>query len=71
MNERTIIEIAESYGLEVEPAAGLPGDDRSFRIYKGVKQVYTGNEMGVRRFFMRYELERPGLYFEGMFGYKE
>lgn len=71
MDERTIIEIAASYGLIVEPAEGLPGDDESFRIYKGVKQVFVGNEPSVRRFFILYERQRPALYVEGMYGYKE
>lgn len=71
MNERTVVEIAERFGMVIEGALGLPGDERSFRVYKGANQVFTGSEQAVRKFFVRYEKDRPQLFAERIHGYKE
>ncbi len=71
MNEKAISEIATSFGMDLEGALGLPGDEKSFRLYKGAKQVFTGTEQDVRIFFARYEKNRPALFMESMYAYKE
>jgi hypothetical protein len=45
--------------------------DPVFRIYKGVNEVFTGNENAVRDFLIDYERERPGLFEGSIVGYKE
>ena len=67
---QTIFEIAETFGLNIEAAASAEGES-SFRIYKGVNQVFSGSEADVSDFLARYEKERPGLYQGSIYGYKE
>lgn len=67
----TIAGIAKRFGLDVESAIGPPGDRRSFRIYKGAKQIFFGPEEAVREYFVHYEKERPGLFSESLYGAKE
>lgn len=71
MKRETITEIAESFGFELEGVVGPSEDDRSFRVYKGANQVFTGTEEAVRSFFGRYEKERPGLFVESLYGYRD
>lgn len=70
MSQKTIVEIAESFGLSVE-AAVIPGHERAYRVFKGARQIFIGTEDAVRNFFIDYEKERPGLYAGSMYGYKE
>ena len=67
MSLRNISEIAGEFGLTVESTNGDP----VFRIYKGVNEVFTGNENAVRDFLIDYERERPGLFEGSIVGYKE
>lgn len=71
MGEKTVDEIAETFGLGIDGASGMPGNGTSFQVYKGAKKVFTGTETEVRNFFVRYERERPPLFAENSFGYKE
>lgn len=71
MEYKTIAEIANDFGLELEGAAGLPGDRRSFRVYKGANQVFSGDEEAVRSFLVKYEKERPALFTERSYAAKE
>lgn len=71
MDDTAISEIAQSFGMDLEGAVGLPGDEKSFRLYKGAKQVFTGTEQDLRNFFARYEKNRPALFVESMYAYKE
>jgi len=66
MELKNISDIAEGYGLTVE-------SDRqdAFRVYKGVNQIFSGDETGVRDFFVTYEKERPALFEGSIYGYKE
>lgn len=66
MNPKSISEIAESFGLTIEPE-----NDNSFRVYKGVNQVFLGSEEAARDFFVTYEKARPALFEGSIFGYKE
>ena len=66
MNPKSISEIAEGFGLTVESES-----NNSFRIYKGVNQVFIGTEEAARDFFITYEKERPALFEGSIFGYKE
>ena len=70
MSQKTIVDIAESFGLTVEVVT-IPDHERAFRVFKGVNQVFIGTEDAVRNFFMDYEKERPALYKENIRGYKE
>ena len=71
MSEKPIDTVAETFGLAVEPTAGVAGNEPLFRIYKGANRVFTGNEQEVLNFFERYERERPPLFAETLNGYKE
>lgn len=71
MDDKTIAEVASTFGLDIEVASGLPGERKSFRIYKGANQVFAGTEEAARSFLVRYERERPGLFAESMYSYKE
>lgn len=70
MSQKSIVEIAEGYGLSVEPTS-IPENEKAFRIYKGANQVFIGTEDAVRIFLNGYEKERPGLYQGSMYGYRE
>jgi hypothetical protein len=67
MGFKNISDIAGDFGLTVESSNGDP----VFRVFKGVKQVFTGNEGAVRDFLIDYEKDRPGLFEGSMIGYKE
>jgi hypothetical protein len=70
MKDKTIIDIAESYGLTVE-AAIVHEHERAFRVYKGANQIFIGTEEAVREFLSNYEKTRPALFEESMINYKE
>ena len=70
MGEKTIFEIADAFGLNVEHIL-IPDHDRAFKVYKGVNPVFVGTEDAVRDFFSTYETDRPSLYEGSMIGYKE
>lgn len=70
MSERSIVQIAEGFGLSVE-AATIPEHDHAFRVFKGANQVFIGTEGAVREFLNGYEKERPALFEGSMYGYME
>jgi hypothetical protein len=67
MSLRKISDIAGEFGLTVEST----NDDPAFRIYKGVNQVFAGNEDTARIYLANYEKDRPGLFEGSMIGYRE
>lgn len=71
MRQETIEGVAEGFGLAIEATAGVSGNEQLFRIYKGAKRVFTGNEQEVKRFFALYERERPPLFAERAYDYRE
>ena len=70
MSQKSIEEIAESFGLSIEDTA-IPDHEHVFRVIKGAKQVFLGHEEAVRDFFIDYEKNRPGLYEGSIYGYTE
>jgi hypothetical protein len=67
MSSRSISDIAGEFGLTVESTS----DDPGFRIFKGVNQVFAGNENAARTYLANYEKDRPGLFEGSMIGYRE
>jgi hypothetical protein len=67
MSLRKTSDIAGEFGLTVESTS----DDPAFRIYKGVNQVFAGNEETARIYLANYEKDRPGLFEGSMIGYRE
>ena len=70
MSDKTIFEIADGFGLNVEHVL-IPDHDRAFKVYKGVNPVFVGTEDAVRGFLSAYGDSRPGLFEGSMIGYKE
>jgi hypothetical protein len=70
MKDKSIVEIAESYGLTIETAV-IPGGERAFRLYKGANQIFIGTKEAVREFLADYEKTRPAPYEGSMYGYQE
>lgn len=70
MSQQSMVDIAEGYGLSVEPAS-IPEHEKAFRVYKGANQVFIGTEDAVRHFLSGYKKDLPGLYQGSMYGYKE
>ena len=70
MSDKTIFEIADGFGLNVEHVL-IPDHDRAFKVYKGVNPVFVGTEDAVREFISAYGDSRPGLFEGSMIGYKE
>lgn len=70
MTKKTIIEMAEEFGLTVETAV-LPEHENALRVYKGANQVFIGTEDAVRIFLTDYKKDRPGLLEGSMYAYKE
>ena len=70
MSDKTIFEIADGFGLNVEHVL-IPDHDRAFKVYKGVNPVFVGTEDAVREFLSAYGDSRPGLFEGSMIGYKE
>lgn len=71
MIQQTLDGVAETYGLVIEATPGVPGNEPLFRIFKGAKRVFTGNEQEVRSFLKRYEAERPALFAESTHAYRD
>jgi hypothetical protein len=67
MSLRDLSDIAGDFGLTVEST----NDDPVFRIYKGVNQVFAGDEDASRVYLANYEKDRPGLFEGSMIGYRE
>jgi hypothetical protein len=70
MEQKSISEIAEGFGLTVEPATGLE-NETGVRINKGVNSIFVGNEDAAREFLVAYEKNRPGLFEGSVYGYRE
>ncbi len=70
MQDKTIFETAEGFGLTIEHVI-IPKHDKAFKVYKGVNPLFVGTEEAVREFLSSYKHDRPGLYESSMFGYKE
>jgi hypothetical protein len=70
MEQKTIFELAEGFGLGVEHVV-IPDHDKAFKVYKGVNPVFVGTEDAVREFLSTYKDNRPGLFEGSMIGYKE
>ncbi|HEV8591973.1 MAG TPA: hypothetical protein VGQ55_07705 [Pyrinomonadaceae bacterium] len=70
MSERSIVQVAEGFGLSIE-AATIPEHDHAFRVFKGANQVFVGTESAVREFLNGYEKDRPALFEGSMYGYME
>jgi hypothetical protein len=70
MSQKSIDEIAEGFGLSVEPAT-IPEHERAFRVLKGANQIFIGTEDAVRIFLGGYEKDRPGMFEGSMYGYME
>lgn len=70
MSEKTILEIAERYGLSLEHVI-IPGHEKAFKVLKGVNPIFVGTEEAIREFLAGYQNSRPGLFEGSMIGYKE
>ena len=70
MNQKSIVEIGEQFGLTVE-AVNMPERETVYKICKGVNQVFVGTEAPARDFLAAYETERPALFEGSMYGYME
>lgn len=70
MDKKSVFDIAKQFGLTIE-SAGDSDNEAEYKIYKGAKQVFAGNESLVRDFLSTYEAERPGLMDGSMYGYIE
>jgi hypothetical protein len=70
VSEKSIIEIAEEFGLTVETVA-MPEGDNAYKVLKGLNTVVVGNDAAVRRFLSTYEADRPAMLDGSMYGYKE
>ena len=70
MSQQSIVAIAESFGLNIEPAS-IPEHKHAYRVLKGANQVFIGTEEAVRIFLSEYEKDRPGLFEGSMYGYME
>ena len=70
MGDKSIFEIADGFGLNVEHVI-IPEHDKAFKVYKGVNPVFVGTEEAVRDFLSSYKDNRPGLFEGSMIGYKE
>jgi hypothetical protein len=70
MTQRSIEEIAGTFGLTIETMA-IPENENAFRVFKGARQVFIGSEEAVRNFLGSYDRERPALYEGSMYGYQE
>lgn len=70
MNQKSIAEIGEQYGLTIEDVS-VSDTEASYTIYKGAKKVFSGTEDDARSFLSTYEADRPGLFDGSMYGYVE
>ncbi len=70
MEDFTIFEIADGFGLTIEHVI-ISDHDKAFKVYKGVNPLFLGTEEPVRKILSTYDQSRPGLYEASMIGYKE
>ena len=70
MGAKTIFEIADAFGLNLEHVL-IPDHDKAFKVYKGVNPVFVGTEEAVQEFLSTYQKDRPELFEGSMIGYKE
>ena len=70
MSQKTIDQIAEGFGLNIE-ATPIPDHGTAFRVLEGANQIFIGTEEAVLAFLAAYVKERPGPYEGNMIGYKE
>jgi hypothetical protein len=70
MDQKSVAEIGEQYGLTVENVSDSD-TEASYMIYKGAKKVFSGAEDAARDFLSTYEAARPGLFDGSMYGYVE
>lgn len=70
MKEKTVVEIAEGYGLTVETTF-ISGHEPAIRVYKGAKQIFIGTAEAVRQFLAEYENKRRATFEASMSGYRE
>ena len=70
MGEKTIFEIAQGFGLEIDHVV-IPEHEKAFKLYKGVNPIFVGTEGAVRQFLSSYEENRPGLFEASIVNYKE
>lgn len=70
MSQKSIVQIAEGFGLTVETVA-RPDTAAAFRVMKGSNQVFVGTEEAARTYLANYEKGRPALYEGSIYGYKE
>ncbi len=61
MDHKSIMEIGEKFGLTIEPSSDSESET-DYKIYKGVNQIFNGNENAVRSFLSTYEAGRPPLF---------
>lgn len=61
MDQKTVVEIGQEFGLTIEP---ITDDDNvtTYKICKGVNQVFAGTEGEARQFLSTYANERPPLF---------
>ncbi|HEX6279236.1 MAG TPA: hypothetical protein VFZ49_04395 [Pyrinomonadaceae bacterium] len=70
MTDKTIFEIAQGYGLEIDHLI-IPDHEKAFKVLKGVNPIFVGTEDAVKHFLSSYEEKRPGLFEASMINYKE
>ena len=70
MSEKSIDQLAESYGLTLETDI-QPDHDKTYRVFKGANQVFAGTETAVLDFLNQYDKDRPSLLEGSMYGYRE
>lgn len=70
MTQKSIVDIAESFGLTVESVL-IPDHETAYRVYKGAKQIFIGTDEAVRSFLASYKDELPTPSTGAIRGYKE
>ncbi|MEO8041768.1 MAG: hypothetical protein ABI646_04065 [Acidobacteriota bacterium] len=70
MDQKSVAELGEQFGLTIE---NLSDSDSkaAYKIYKGAKHVFSGDEDAARNFLSTYKAERPALFEGSMYGYVE
>lgn len=70
MSQKTIDQIAEGFGLNIETTP-IPDNGNAIRVLTGANQIFIGTEEAVLAFLAGYVKERPGLYEGSMIRCKE
>lgn len=70
MKQKTVIDIAEGYGLTIETSF-IAGHEPALRVYKGANQIFIGTEAAVREFLSDYGKNRRATFEASMSGYRE